>query len=126
MGNRFITLVSNLLTRPSGFTSKDVSTCYKMVRGEIMRAIFNSLEATTNFGMEPEMTAKLSRYRKIGGEKLNSKDVDIYYKPRDLSAGKKIRWFKHGLETFFEILYFNNASFIVEESYDGKKIKRKF
>jgi glycosyltransferase involved in cell wall biosynthesis len=126
LGNRFITFVSNSFSRPKGFTSQDVSTCYKMVRGDIMRAIFKSLETTTNFGMEPEMTAKLSRYRKIGGEKLNSRDLDIYYKPRGLSAGKKIRWFKHGFEIFWEILYFNNTDFIVEEYYEGKKIKRKF
>lgn len=125
-GNRFVTFLSNLLTKPEGFAPKDMETCYKMVRGEIMRAIFNSLESTSNFGLEPEVTAKLARYRKVGGEKLKFKDVDIYYKPRNFAEGKKMRWFKHGFEALLEILYFNNTPFTIEESYEGRKIKRKF
>jgi glycosyltransferase involved in cell wall biosynthesis len=126
LGNRSVTFLSNLLTRPEGFAPRDMETCYKMVRGRIMRAIFNSLESTSNFGLEPEATAKLARYRKVGGEKLNFKDVDIYYKPRNFAQGKKMRWFKHGFEAFLEILYFNNTPFTVEESYNNKKIRRKF
>jgi hypothetical protein len=37
-----------------------------------------------------------------------------------------MRWFKHGFEAFLEILYFNNTPFTVEESYNNKKIRRKF
>lgn len=126
LGNRFVTFLSNLLTRPEGFAPQDMETCYKMVRGRIMRAIFESLESTSNFGLEPETTAKLARYRKVGGERLNFKDVDIYYKPRNLTQGKKMRWFKHGFEAFLEILYFNNTPFTVEESYNNKMVRRKF
>ncbi len=126
LGNRFVTFMSNLLTRPKGFAPKDMETCYKMVRGEIMRAIFNSLESTSNFGLEPEVTAKLVRYRKVDGERLNFKNVDIYYKPRNFAQGKKMKWFKHGFEAFLEILYFNSSPFTVEEYHNNKKIKRKF
>jgi hypothetical protein len=125
-GNRFVTFLSNLLTRPKGFAPRDMETCYKMVRGPIMRSIFSSLESTSNFGLEPETTAKLARYRKVGGEKLKFKDVDIYYKPRNFAEGKKMRWLKHGFEALLEILYFNNTPFTVEETYNGKKIRRKF
>jgi len=125
-GNRVVTFVSNLLTKPEGFAPKDMETCYKMVRGEIMRAIFGSLESTSNFGLEPEVTAKLARYRKIGGEKLNFKNVNIYYKPRNFAEGKKMKWFKHGFEALLEILYFNTNSFVVEESHNNKKIRRQF
>ena len=126
LGNRTVTFLSNLFTRPEGFAPRDMETCYKMVRGPIMRGIFGSLESTSNFGLEPETTAKLARYRKVGGEKLKFKDVDIYYKPRNFAEGKKMRWFKHGFEAFLEILYFNNTQFTVEETYNGKKIRRKF
>lgn len=125
-GNRAVTFVSNLLTRSEGFTPNDMETCYKMVRGEVMRAIFGSLESTSNFGLEPEVTAKLARYRKVGGERLNFKNVDIYYKPRNFAEGKKMRWFKHGFEALLEIFYFNTNSFVVEESHNNKKIRRQF
>jgi glycosyltransferase involved in cell wall biosynthesis len=126
LGNRTVTFLSNLLTRPEGFAPRDMETCYKMVRGRIMRTIFASLESKSNFGLEPETTAKLARYRKIGGERLNFKDVDIYYKPRNFAEGKKMRWFKHGFEAFLEIFYFNNTPFTVEELHNNRTIQRKF
>ena len=125
-GNRFITFLSNIFTGPRGFAPKDMETCYKMVRGDIMRSIFKGLESTSNFGLEPELTAKLARYRKPNGKKLNFKQIDIYYNPRTVSQGKKMRWFKHGFEALLEILYFNSTQFTVEEVHNGKKIKRKF
>lgn len=126
LGNRFVTFSSNLFTKPKGFSPTDMETCYKMVRGNIMRTLFATLESTSNFGLEPELTAKLARYRKFDGKKLNFKEVDIYYKPRSVSEGKKMRWFKHGFEALLEIVYFNTNSFTVGEEYRGRKIKRKF
>ncbi len=126
LGNRFVTMLSNLFTKPRGFAPKDMETCYKMVRGDIMRSIFKSLESVSNFGLEPEVTAKLARYRKVNGKRLNFKEIDIYYKPRTVSQGKKMRWFKHGFEALLEILYFNTTPFVLEEKYRGKSIKRKF
>ena len=126
LGNRFVTLSSNFFTRPKGFAPNDMETCYKMVRGNIMRALFDTLESTSNFGLEPELTAKLAKYRKFNGKRLNFKQVDIYYKPRSILEGKKMRWFKHGFEALLEILYFNTSSFVVEEGYRGRSVKRKF
>jgi hypothetical protein len=91
-----------------------------------MRTLFETLESTSNFGLEPELTAKLARYRKFNGNKLKFKEIDIYYKPRNLSEGKKMKWFKHGFEALLEILYFNTNSFIVKEEYKGKEVKRRF
>jgi glycosyltransferase involved in cell wall biosynthesis len=126
LGNRFVTYMSNFFTRPKGFAPNDMETCYKMVRGDLMRAIFRTLESNSNFGLEPEFTAKLAKYRKFNGKRLNFKEIDIYYKPRDISEGKKMRWFKHGFEALLEILYFNTNPFVIAEEYRGRKIKRKF
>jgi glycosyltransferase involved in cell wall biosynthesis len=126
LGNRFVTFMSNTLTRPKGFSPKDMETCYKMVRGDIMRSLFRSLESTSNFGLEPEITAKLARYRKPSGKRLIFKEIDIYYSPRTVSQGKKMRWFKHGFEALLEILYFNLSPFVVEEYINKRKVKRQF
>lgn len=126
LGNRFITMLSNIFTYPRGFAPTDMETCYKMVRGDIMRSIFKTLESESNFGLEPEITAKLSRYRKPNGKRLNFKEIDISYNARDVSQGKKMNWFKSGFEALFEILYFNSSAYIVEEIYHGKKIRRRF
>lgn len=125
-GNQFLTFVSNLFTRPKGFAPNDMETCYKMVRGNIMRTLFKASEAKTNFGLEPELTAKLARYRYPNGKRLNFEQIDIYYKPRTLAQGKKMLWFKHGSEALLEILYFNVSPFIVEEVINEKRVKRQF
>lgn len=125
VGNRFVTYMSNMFTRNNGFAPKDMETCYKMVRGDIARALFKGLESTSNFGLEPEITAKLSRYREINGEKLKFKELDISYVPRSISQGKKMRWFKNGFEALLEILYFNSNSFVIEEEYKENIFVRK-
>lgn len=126
LGNRLVTMMSNLFTSPRGFAPRDMETCYKMVRGDIMRSIFKTLESKSNFGLEPEITAKLSRYRKPNGKRLNFKQIDISYNARDVSQGKKMNWLRSGFEALLEILYFNSSHFTVEEVYFGKKIKRRF
>ncbi|NMC08748.1 glycosyltransferase [Candidatus Microgenomates bacterium] len=125
-GNRFLTFFSNIFTAPKGFAPNDMETCYKMVRGDILRTIFKTLESKSNFGLEPEITAKLVRYRKPNGKRLRFRQLDIYYKPRTISQGKKMRWFKNGFEALLEILYFNTSSFTVEEKINGKVTKRQF
>ena len=126
LGNKFLTSASNAFTKLRGFAPKDMETCYKMVRGDVMRAIFGSLESVTNFGLEPEVTAKLSRYRNPNGKRLRFAQVDIYYKPRTVSQGKKMRWFKNGVEALMEIFYFNTQPFTIEEIHNGKRVKRQF
>jgi glycosyltransferase involved in cell wall biosynthesis len=107
LGNKFVTTVSNIFTFTKGFRVKDMETCYKMGRGDIVRDVFSTLVSTTNFGLEPEATAKFATYRKKNKKRLNVKELDIYYKPRTEQEGKKMRWFKHGFEAIQEIVKFN-------------------
>jgi len=124
-GNKFVTRMSNMFTRVRGFAPKDMETCYKMVRGDIMRTLFETIESETSFGLEPELTAKLARYRFPNGKKLQFDEINISYKPRDVSAGKKMRWFKDGFEALLEILYFNVAPFTVTESIQNITTRRR-
>jgi glycosyltransferase involved in cell wall biosynthesis len=101
LGNKFMTVCSNILTGLKGFKVRDMETCYKMGRGDLMRDIFSTLESETNFGLEPEVTAKLAKF------KAKVRDIDISYKPRSEAEGKKMKWFKHGFEAITEIVRFN-------------------
>jgi hypothetical protein len=99
-----------------GFKVKDMETCYKMGRGELMRGIFSTLESKTNFGLEPEVTAKLAMLN------VNVKDCNISYIPRSESEGKKMRWFKHGLEAINEIFKYNIL--LPKKEYSIKTIEK--
>ncbi len=107
LGNKFVTFLSNIFTSRNGLVVKDMETCYKMAKGDIFRDLISTLESTTNFGIEPEITAKFANWRKDDSKKLNLKQLNIYYKPRGQEDGKKMRWFKHGFEALKEIVYFN-------------------
>ena len=107
LGNKFVTTVSNIFTLRNGFLVKDMETCYKMAKGDLFREIIYTLESTTSFGLEPEMTAKFAQFRKENGKKLNLHQLDIDYKARAKDDGKKMRWFKHGTEAMKEIIFFN-------------------
>lgn len=115
-GNKFVTLLSNIFTYNKGLIVKDMETCYKMAQGDIFRNLMSTLESTTNFGLEPEVTAKFAGWRKEDGKKLNLKQLDIYYKPRDQQDGKKMRWFKHGFEALKEIVYFNTQKKLLSQN----------
>ena len=52
-GNRFLTLVTNVLYNTM---LSDMETCYKVMRRDVLRSM--SLEAN-GFGIEPELTAKI-------------------------------------------------------------------
>jgi glycosyltransferase involved in cell wall biosynthesis len=80
VGNRFLTLVTNLLY---GTALTDMETCYKMMPLELAR----SLDLRRRrYDVEPEITAKLLR----AGRRIV--EVPISYEGRDARAGKKIRW----------------------------------
>ncbi len=81
MGNRLITLFSNVSTRQK-FT--DVETCYKMFRRKFIDQISGSL-IEKGFGIELEMTAKLA---KIKGIRFCERP--IRYDKRTYAEGKKI------------------------------------
>jgi glycosyltransferase involved in cell wall biosynthesis len=79
LGNRFLTLLSNLFTN---LNLTDMETCYKVFRREVA----DKLELRSRgFAIEPELTAKVARL------KVRVYEVPIRYAGRDYAAGKKIR-----------------------------------
>ena len=94
MGNRFLTLVSNMFT---DLNLTDMETCYKVFRREILDRI--SLEEK-RFGVEPEMVAKMARLR------LRIYEMGISYHGRTYAQGKKIG-VKDGFRALYCILRYN-------------------
>lgn len=84
-GNRILTSLSNKCT---GLQLTDMETCYKVFRREIIQ---NIPIQEKRFGFEPEITAKLARYRH-NGQPLRFEEVAISYKGRTNQEGKKIGW----------------------------------
>jgi hypothetical protein len=83
-----------------------MEVCYKLIRGTIAREIAEGLTAKTNFGFEPEVTAKLSRYKK-DGKHLSFGIVPISYYPRSVAEGKHMKAFRDGAKALGEILKYN-------------------
>ncbi|MCP4213474.1 MAG: glycosyltransferase family 2 protein [bacterium] len=98
VGNKVLTLFSNMV---SNLNLSDMETCYKMFRADVIKRI----KLTENrFGIEPEMTFKLSRV--VG---LRIYEVGISYHGRTYADGKKINW-KDGVSAFW-VLFKNTAAY---------------
>jgi glycosyltransferase involved in cell wall biosynthesis len=80
LGNRFLTLVTNILYRS---TLSDMETCYKLFDRKVLAGI--SIRSQ-RFDFEPEITAKVLRR----GYRIY--EVPISYAGREISEGKKISW----------------------------------
>ena len=89
IGNRFLTFLSNMFTN---LNLTDMETCYKLFDAKILQSI---LLKEKRFGFEPEVTAKVSRIKKI-----RIYEVGISYYGRTYEEGKKINW-KDGLHAIF-------------------------
>jgi glycosyltransferase involved in cell wall biosynthesis len=83
LANRMLTTASNAVT---GLRVTDMETCYKAVRGDVLRALPLREE---RFGFEPEVTALLGHVRRRSGLTLCERPVS--YRPRSIAEGKKIR-----------------------------------
>lgn len=95
VGNNFLTFLSNMF---SNLNLTDMETCYKMIKKEIIQ----SIQIKENrFGIEPEITAKIS---KIKGVRIY--EVGISYYGRTYEEGKKIGW-KDGFRAIYCILKYN-------------------
>ena len=79
IGNKFLTFLSNLF---SNLNLTDMETCYKMFKREIIE---NIKLKENRFGIEPELTAKIS---KIKGIRIY--EVGISYYGRTYDEGKKL------------------------------------
>jgi glycosyltransferase involved in cell wall biosynthesis len=94
VGNRFLTLVSNMFTN---LNLTDMETCYKLVRADLLKR----LPLTSDrFGLEVEITARLSQ----AGARIW--ELPITYSGRTYAEGKKITW-RDGLAALFHIIRFN-------------------
>ncbi|MEI7580043.1 MAG: glycosyltransferase family 2 protein [bacterium] len=106
-GNKMISLFSNLFTYPRlKIYIPDMEVCYKLISGEIARTLAPQIVSQTNFGFEPEITAKLSRY--LQNEKhLHFAITPISYQPRTVAEGKHMKAFRDGFKAVGEIIRFN-------------------
>ena len=95
VGNYLLTLLSNMLTN---INLTDMEVCYKAFRSDIIKQL--SLKED-RFGFEPEVTAKVSKIKKI-----RIFEVGVSYFGRTFSEGKKIRW-KDGVSALRCIIYYN-------------------
>jgi len=80
LGNRIVTLVTNLLY---GTALSDMETCYKVFRAEVVKSI---PLRSRRFELEPEITAKLLKR----GYRIH--EVPISYQGREYHEGKKLTW----------------------------------
>lgn len=94
MGNRFLTLLSNVFTN---LNLTDMETCQKMVRTDLLRSLPLTVD---RFGIEPEITARLAQAR------ARLYELPISYDGRTYAEGKKIGW-KDGVAAIWFILRCN-------------------
>jgi len=94
LGNRLLTLLSNMLT---DLNLTDMETCYKMVKAPLMKSL---VLTSDRFGFEPEVTARLAQ------AKARIWEIPISYSGRTYAEGKKIGW-RDGLAAFWHIVRFN-------------------
>jgi glycosyltransferase involved in cell wall biosynthesis len=94
IGNRFLTLVSNMFTN---INLTDMETCFKVFKAGVIKGI--DLKER-RYGVEPEITAKLAR------KKLRIYEVGISYSGRTYAEGKKIGW-KDGFGALWCIVKYN-------------------
>jgi glycosyltransferase involved in cell wall biosynthesis len=94
LGNVIVTFLSNLLT---DLDLSDMETCYKVIR----RDLLITLPLTRDrFGIEPELTARLSQ------AEARIYEVPISYRGRSYDEGKNIGW-RDGIAAIWHILRCN-------------------
>lgn len=93
-GNRFLTLLSNVLTN---LNLTDVESGYKAFKASLIKSI--EIEED-RFGVEPEIIAKLA------GRGCRIYEVGISYSGRTYAEGKKITW-KDGVYAVYAIVKYN-------------------
>lgn len=107
LGNTFLSLASSLFTYlRAGIFTRDMEVCYKMMKGKIFRSIAKNIKSKSRFGLEPELTAKIAKY-KINGNHINFKQIPINYNPRQFEEGKHMEPIKDGFKALWEIVKFN-------------------
>ncbi len=80
LANQVLTLLTNAIC---DLNLTDMETCYKAIRADILRQLPLKAEG---FGIEPELTVRLSQW----GARIY--EVPISYSGRTYAEGKKIKW----------------------------------
>ena len=96
LANKLVTFLSNLFT---GLNLSDMETGYKVFTKKAIKEILPCLKSK-RFGIEPELTAQISKH------KFKIYEVGISYRGRTYGEGKKIGW-KDGLAAIWHIIRFN-------------------
>jgi glycosyltransferase involved in cell wall biosynthesis len=99
LGNRILTLLSNVFTN---LNLSDMEVCYKVFPREVIQSI---TLVENRFGFEPEIIAKLARYR-ADGRRLRIYEMGVSYYGRTYEEGKKIGW-KDGARAVWCIIKYN-------------------
>jgi glycosyltransferase involved in cell wall biosynthesis len=94
VGNRLLTLTSNMFT---DLNLTDMETCYKLVRGEVLKSLPLSAD---RFGFEVEITARLAQ----AGARIW--ELPISYSGRTYAEGKKITW-RDGAAAVLHVVRYN-------------------
>jgi SAM-dependent methyltransferase len=108
VGNRFLTLVSNMFTN---LNLTDMETGYKVFVAEALQSM---PLRSKGFEFEPEVTARIAR------RGLRLYEVPISYAGRTYAEGKKIHW-KDGIAALWAILRYN----LIDDSPAGEKTLRR-
>ncbi len=107
IGNTGLSYISAFFTGlRSGMWTRDMEVCYKMAPGKVFRELGETIVSKSTFGLEPEISAKFSKF-KLGGKHLRFRQVPISYYPRTLEEGKQMNAFRDGFKALIEILRFN-------------------
>ncbi len=102
LANTFLTLLSNAFTN---LNLTDMEVCYKVFRRQVIQGI--TLKSN-RFGFEPEVTAKVARFRMPALEGRPERrcrvfEMPVSYNGRDYKEGKKIGW-KDGVQALYCIV----------------------
>ena len=98
IANWLLTRLSNICT---GLKLTDMETCYKVFHADILKTIDIKEKG---FGIEPEITAKMTKIVKKKG--LSVVEKPISYRPRTHEQGKKIG-IRDGIRAIYAILKYN-------------------
>ncbi|QDV32809.1 glycosyltransferase family 2 protein [Tautonia plasticadhaerens] len=105
VANQGLTFLSNMFTN---LNLTDMEVCYKVFRREVIQGI--TLKSD-RFGFEPEVTAKVARFRfpdRDGGRgrKCRIYETPVSYHGRSFEEGKHIRPLRDGLRALYCIIRF--------------------
>jgi len=105
IANNMLTWLSNALTN---LNLTDMEVCYKV----FTREVYSKIKIKSpRFGVEPELTAKVSKMRigeggrRARGRRVRVYEVGVAYAGRTYEEGKKIGW-KDAVSAIFQIIRF--------------------